>query len=186
MVVDSLVIGVLAIGLVLGLMRGFLSQATGIVGLLGGLWLAARYAGSLQAAALDPWLESRHNGAIAFVSIVVFAVLFAAIVGWAIRKAFEKLELGAYDRLLGGALGLAKAGLICGGVLLGVVYFSPDDGRVERSIGTSRSGPMLWKARRGLAGALPARYRTDAQAFLDKHVPPAPPAAAQTGTRAAE
>jgi len=182
MVVDSLVIGVLAIGLVLGLMRGFLSQATGIAGLLAGLWLAARYSGDLKTAALDPWFESRHGGAIAFVAIVVFTVLFAATLGWIVRKTFEKLELGAYDRLLGGALGLAKAGLICGAILLGVVYFAPDGGQVERAIGGSRSGPVLWKAMRGLAGVLPTRYRTDALAFLQKHAPPAPPAAAQTGT----
>ncbi|MHC4547342.1 MAG: CvpA family protein [Planctomycetota bacterium] len=171
-VVDTLVLGVLAIGLVLGLVRGFLSQFTGIAGLIGGLFLADRYHDGLRRVALDSWLGTAHNGEIAFIAIVVVTVLVAAIIGWLIGLAFDHLQLGAYDRLIGGAFGLLKSGLICAGVLLAVVYFAPDGGVIERHVGSSKAAPMFWNAMKSVAGALPERYRTDIRGFLDVHRPP--------------
>jgi membrane protein required for colicin V production len=170
-VVDVLVLGTLSIGLILGMVRGFLAQFIGLAGLAGGLLLAERYYPGLRRAALDPWLRSEHNGEIAFVAIVVLTVLVAAIVGWLIGKALDRLQLGAYDRLVGGAFGLLKAGLICAAVLLAVVYFSPDGGNIEKHIGSSKSAPMLWRAMTRVAGALPERYRGDVRGFLEENQP---------------
>jgi len=184
--VDAVVLGVLAIGLVLGIIRGFLSQFTGIAGLLGGLWLATRHHESLQRSLLDPNIETDHNGVIAFIGIVVVTVLAAGVVGWGVNKVFEKLELGAYDRLMGGALGAAKAGVICAAILLAVVYFAPNDGRIERAIGTSRVGPALWKGMHGLTGVLPVRYRMDVKEFLDSHRLPSAAVPEEDGEASAE
>jgi hypothetical protein len=87
--------------------------------------------------------------------------------------------------MLGGALGAAKAGLICAAVLLAVVYFAPDGGDVERSIGTSRAAPILWTGMDRLAGVLPAQYRQDARGFLNSYrpAPGAPGADTQTQAR---
>lgn len=170
-VVDVLVLGTLSIGLILGLVRGFLAQFTGLAGLVGGLLLAERYYPGLRRVALDPWLGSEHNGEIAFVSIVVFSVLVAAVIGWLIAMALDKLQLGAYDRIMGGAFGLLKSGLICAAVLLAVVYFSPDGGNIEKHIGSSKAAPMLWRAMTRVAGALPERYRGDVRGFLEKNQP---------------
>lgn len=174
-VVDALVLGILAIGLALGCVRGFLAQFIGVAGLFGGLYAAASYHEALRRAALDPYFDTGHNGEIAFIAIIVVTVLFAASCGWAARKVFDKLELGAYDRLMGGLFGAAKAGLICAGILLTVVYFSPDGGQVEASIGRSKAGPMLWGAMDSVAGALPRAYRSDVQKFLHAHTPPEKP-----------
>ncbi len=170
-VVDVLVLGTLSVGLILGLVRGFLAQFTGLAGLVGGLLLAERYYPGLRRAALDPWLRSEHNGEIAFVSIVVVSVLVAAIIGWLIGMALDKLQLGAYDRIMGGAFGLLKSGLICAALLLAVVYFSPDGGNIEKHIGSSKSAPMLWRAMTRVAGALPERYRGDVRGFLEQNRP---------------
>jgi membrane protein required for colicin V production len=174
-VIDALVLGILAIGLALGCVRGFVSQFTGVAGLFGGLYAATSYHESLRRAALDPYFATRHNGEIAFAVILVAAILAAAFLGWISRKTFDKLDLGAYDRLIGGAFGAAKAGLICAGILLTVVYFAPDGGQLERSIGSSRSAPMLWGAMDSVAGALPGAYRGDVQKFLRTNAPPPAP-----------
>ena len=157
-VVDVLVLGTLGIGLILGMVRGFLAQFTGLAGLAGGLLLAERYYPGLRRAALDPWLRTDHNGAIAFVGIVVFTVLVAAVIGWLIGKALDKLQLGAYDRLMGGAFGLLKAGLISASVLLAVVYFSPDGGNIERHIGTSKSRAQKLQAIESHANPMALAY----------------------------
>ena len=170
-VVDVLVLGTLGVGLILGMVRGFLAQFTGLAGLAGGLLLAERYYPVLRRTALDPWLHAEHNGEIAFISIVVFTVLVAAVIGWLVGKALAKLQLGAYDRFMGGAFGLLKSGLICAAVLLAVVYFSPDGGSIEKHIGSSKSAPMLWRAMTRVAGALPERYRGDVRGFLEENQP---------------
>ena len=167
-VIDALILGILAIGLALGCVRGFVSQFTGIAGLFGGLYAAASYHDGLRKV-LDRHVSTGHNGEIAFGVILVLTVLFAAFCGWIAKKAFDKLDLGAYDRLMGGIFGAAKAGLICAGVLLGVVYFAPDGGQVEASIGHSKAGPMLWGAMDSVAGTLPQEYRGDVKGFLESH-----------------
>lgn len=168
-VVDTLVIGVMAIGLVLGLVRGFMSQFTGIAGMLGGLYLAGRHYTALRKAALDPLIDTDHNGEIAFIFIVVFTVLVAAVVGYVMKKAFEKLDLGAYDRLMGACFGVVKSGMICAAILLAVVYFAPNGGRLEQSIGSSKAAPMLWGAMDSVADSLPKPYRVGMQDFLTNH-----------------
>jgi membrane protein required for colicin V production len=167
-VIDALVLGILAIGLALGCVRGFVSQFTGVAGLFGGLYAAASYHDGLRKL-LDRHVATGHNGEIAFGVILVLTVLFAAFCGWIAKKAFDKLDLGAYDRLMGGVFGAAKAGLICAGVLLAVVYFAPDGGHLEASIGRSKSGPMLWGAMDSVAGVLPKDYRGNVRTFLHAH-----------------
>jgi len=172
--VDTLVLGTLAIGLILGLLRGFLSQVAGLLGLVGGLFLAAQYHTPLRQRILDPHLNSSHNGEIAFVLIVVVTVLFAATCAWVVRKAVDRLELGTYDRLMGAVLGVLKAGLICGGILLALVTFAPNGGFVEDAIGRSRAGPLLWKSMTSAAHYLPGRLRGRVEGFLQEHPLPEP------------
>ena len=177
-VIDALVLGILAIGLALGCVRGFVSQFTGIAGLFGGLYAAASYHDGLRKV-LDRHVSTGHNGEIAFGVILVLTVLFAAMCGWIARKMFDKLELGAYDRLIGGFFGAVKAGLICAGVLLTIVYFAPNGGQVEASISRSKAGPMLWGAMDSVAGALPKEYRANVQTFLHEHGLKAQPRSAE-------
>lgn len=167
-VIDAFVLGILAVGLALGCVRGFVSQFTGVAGLFGGLYLAASYHDGLRKA-FDGHIATGHNGEIAFGVILVLTILFAAFCGWIARKVFDKLELGAYDRLIGGFFGAAKAGMICAGVLLALVYFAPDGGQLEASISRSKSGPMLWGAMDSVVGVLPGEYRGSAKGFLTTH-----------------
>ncbi len=167
-VIDAFVLGILAVGLALGCVRGFVSQFTGVAGLFGGLYAAASYHDGFRKV-LDRHVATGHNGEIAFGVILVVSVLFAAFCGWIARKVFEKLELGAYDRLIGGFFGAAKAGLICAGVLLAVVYFAPDGGQLEASISRSKSGPMLWGAMDSVVGVLPKEYRGSVKGFITTH-----------------
>ena len=172
-VVDALVLGVLALGLALGLVRGFIPQVSGLIGLIGGLILAARYHVVLRETALDPnFPRFDHNGAIAFIFIVVFTVLIAAVIGWLVHKAVNKLQLGTYDRLLGAVFGVLKAGLIVAGILLGLIYFADGKGQLVSKIGDSKTAPMVWKAMDWVAVRLPDKVRPDVEEFLLDNRPP--------------
>ena len=142
-VVDTLVFAILAVGLIVGLMRGFLSQITGLVGLLGGVYLAWRYSDNVRALVVDPLMQTEHNGKVAFGLIMVVAFIVTGITSWIMGKIFEKMNMGAYDRLMGGLFGVAKAGLVSAGVLLSVVVLAHDGGDIERAIGSSKAGPAL-------------------------------------------
>ena len=111
----------------------------------------------------------------------VVCVIVTACFGWALGRMIEKLQLGAYDRLLGAAFGVAKAGLLCAGILLAVVYFAPNGGGIERSIGSSRSGPAIWQALDGAARYLPEGVRGDVEGFLRKNALPSPQETAAGG-----
>lgn len=175
-VVDTLVFGVLAVGLILGLMRGFLSQVTGIVGLLGGCYLAWRYAEPIRVSIVDPLIATEHNDKVAFGLILLVTLAIAALVGWLLGLLFEKMNMSAYDRLMGGAFGILKSALICAGIMLAVVTLAHDGGDIERAIGASRSGPFLWNAMDRAASILPGDVRTDVRGFLRRNALPEPPA----------
>jgi len=171
-VVDALVLGTVLIGVVVGMMRGFLSQATGLLGLCGGLWLAARFHDPVRRHVLDRWFTTAHNGEIAFVGILVTTVVVVAVGGLLMRKTVAALSLDTYDRLIGAAFGMAKTGLLCGAILLGIVYIAPNEGGIESAIGRSRVGPVLWKAMDRAAAVLPGKVRRPARRFLQDHALP--------------
>ena len=168
-VVDTLVFGVLAIGLILGLMRGFLSQITGLIGLVGGCYLAWRYQAAVRVGIVDTLFTSEHNDKVAFGAILVVALLVTALASYLLGLLFDKMNMGAYDRLMGGLFGIMKAGLICAGILLALVVLANDGGDVERAIGGSKAGPWIWQVLEKASGALPGEVKGDVQEFLRRN-----------------
>ncbi|MHC4939522.1 MAG: CvpA family protein [Planctomycetota bacterium] len=176
-VVDLLVVATVVVGVTLGALRGFVPQVTGIFGLGGGLYLASRFHEPVQRALFDPYFTWAFNGESAFIAIIVATVLLAALGGFLLRRAIESLGLATYDRIVGGAFGAAKAALLAAGILLGVVYFAPDGGGLERAIGSSRSGPVFWRAMDQAADFLPDEVGDPMEAFLDDNPLPEEPRA---------
>jgi membrane protein required for colicin V production len=174
-VVDMLVLGALLIGVVLGLLRGFLTQITGVAGILGGLWLADRYHEGLRVRVVDRFLSGTHNGIVAFMAILITTILTAALVSWALRKVVDNLELGTYDRVMGALFGSLKAALVCAGLLLAVATFAPSNGGLMRAIGDSRSGPLLWEGMDRVAAWLPGEYGARASHYVQRTRPEPPP-----------
>ena len=168
-VVDLLILAAVVVGVTFGALRGFVPQVTGVFGLGGGLYLASRFHGVVREKLIDPRSEWAYNGEMAFIGIIVLTVLLAATVGWALRKLLEASGLAPYDRIMGGALGAAKAAGTACVVLLGIVYFAPDGGGLERAIGDSQSGPALWKAMIRVAETLPDDVGDRVEHFLDDH-----------------
>ena len=171
-VVDAIFFGTVAVGLVLGVVRGFLTQITGLLGLLGGAYLAWRYGAFVRQRAVDPYLTTDYISEIAFCAVLFASLLATALVSWLVRKLFERLEVSAYDRLMGGVFGAVKAALICAGIMLGIVALANDGGEIERAIGASRSGPLLWQGMDRAAGLLPTEVRGDVRAFLKSNALP--------------
>ncbi len=100
------------IAIVRGLFTGFSRTVAGIVGVLGGFWLAANQY-SFVSQRLELFIKNpMWRDLLAFFLIFIVVYLIFAILGIIIKGIFRALSLSWMDRLLGGAFGFLKALLI--------------------------------------------------------------------------
>lgn len=119
--VDLILTLVILLSVLMGIARGFLRESVALLGWLGGLWLAWRYAdqlepylgGTLTGTELQTWVA---RGLI-LLTVVVSAWLLGSLLGYLVQR--SGLTLGM-DRVLGGVFGLVRAAVIIGfAVMLG-------------------------------------------------------------------
>jgi membrane protein required for colicin V production len=111
-----------------GILRGFVEELSGLVGLVGGIWLAGRLyprAGQiLNAYIADPiWAETA-----AFLLILVGVLTAVSLLGGFVRSLLALSFASWPDRLIGGVIGLSKGLIICSAaiMLLHVSLGDPD------------------------------------------------------------
>ncbi len=104
----------LLVPLVYALYRGFregvLAQLGGIVGVVLGVWLAFRWCAELGTHL--PIDDSKVATPVAFILIVLAALLVIGLVGWLLGKLFDTLGLGLFNKVGGVLLSLLKMTLI--------------------------------------------------------------------------
>lgn len=121
---NSLDLIVLALVLFLGIkgvMRGFVSELSGFIAIVGGVFVASRF-GKMMAELLSGMFGSIGKTTAAILAfIVVFALFWFAVVAAAgvIKKFIESMGLGAYDKALGFVVSGGKIFLI-----LSIVIFA--------------------------------------------------------------
>jgi membrane protein required for colicin V production len=106
---DYVILSALAISLIFGMIRGFMREAIGLLGWLGGIWLAWRYShlvtpfmgGLVGEEPQRTWVAR----AIVVVVVLLIAWLIAGILSYFIHQSGLSLML---DRLLGGLFGLLR------------------------------------------------------------------------------
>ncbi|MGL4667941.1 MAG: CvpA family protein [Saezia sp.] len=111
-VLDLVVIGIVAVSMLVGIMRGFIYEAAMILG-----WFLAFFVAKFFA----PQLSELFVGAIshpswrmgAAFSIIFIAVLFTnSILAFFLKSLFSKSALRPMDRLLGSLFGVVRAGVV--------------------------------------------------------------------------
>jgi membrane protein required for colicin V production len=110
---DYVIIAVLAISLVFGIIRGFMREAIALLGWLGGIWLAWRYAdlvtpffgGLLSEEPQRTWVAR----AIIVLVVVLFAWIVAGILSYFVHQSGLSLML---DRLLGAIFGVLRGAVL--------------------------------------------------------------------------
>jgi membrane protein required for colicin V production len=129
---DWTIIGVLALSVLLGVLRGFVREALAVVGWVVGIVLALRYSTDLgMALPLDIPAPALRT-ALGALAIVVASVFAAALAGWVARSIIKAARLSAADRVLGALFGVMRAALI---VFAIVFFFS----------GTTAARQRLWR-----------------------------------------
>jgi membrane protein required for colicin V production len=112
-VVDYLIIVVLLASMALGVVRGFVREAVGLLSWLGGIWLAWRYAPLLEphlgGAIGEPPASTWAARVLIVIAVLLAGWLIAAILGYLLRHSGLSLVV---DRLLGLFFGLLRGAVV--------------------------------------------------------------------------
>jgi uncharacterized membrane protein required for colicin V production len=113
---DMVALGLMAVLGIFGAVKGAVRTVVSLLAGMAGVIMASRYGADLDAETW-PGIAGMENAEAVGVGVgcaVVFVGVLVAglIVAWILRKIIQRAELGALDRLLGLALGIAKGALI--------------------------------------------------------------------------
>ena len=144
---DLIVLVIATLSAAAGWRRGILRAALAIVAALAGLVLAAHFYGPVGALVAVLTTTQRAADLLGFALIFTTSLVAGAYGGFRLRKALERARLSWIDRMLGLALGLARAWLVCSALYLALTAFPVRVEAVERS----RLAPVLVEGTRVLA-----------------------------------
>jgi membrane protein required for colicin V production len=113
--VDYILTATIVFSMLFGAIRGFLRESVALLGWLGGLWLAWRYAGRVE-----PYMGGALTGTLlqvwcarilVLIAVVVAAWLLGSLLSYLVQR--SGLTLGV-DRVLGGLFGVVRGAVIVG------------------------------------------------------------------------
>lgn len=111
--VDYLILGVLLASMLLGMVRGFVREAIGLLAWLGGVWLAWRYAPLLEpelgGLIGDPPVSTWAARVLIVLAVLVVGWLVAGVLSYALRHSGLSLLV---DRLLGMLFGVMRGAVV--------------------------------------------------------------------------
>ncbi|MBC7360242.1 MAG: CvpA family protein [Desulfacinum sp.] len=144
------IIGILCV--MRGLWRGAVSQVFGIVGVLGGFYLAGYYCGAVGAKIAQAVPSLPQPVMVAFVLLFVLTWIVLGLTGAWLSRLVQQGPAGWVDRVFGGALGLAK-GLVAAVLIVSfLTFFLPYESPLLRE---SRLAPYVQQAARLAVKATP-------------------------------
>lgn len=110
---DYLIVGVLLASMLLGMLRGFVREAVGLLAWLGGLWLAWRYAPQLEpflgGMVGKPPVSLWTARALVVLGVLVIGWLISGILGYFLRHSALSVLV---DRLLGLVFGTVRGAVV--------------------------------------------------------------------------
>lgn len=128
-----------------GLLRGFIKEVFGLVGIIGGIFVASRMAGEIGKL-IAPVLALENNATIQLIGFVIGLVGFWAIVyvlGIILSKIFSASGLGLFDRILGFVFGSAKVFLIFSVIVFGLYQVKSFKNLMNEKVANSITFPFL-------------------------------------------
>jgi len=140
---NALDIGLLvlfAMGLGIGLARGFVRILIGILSLVVAFFLASRYQDQLAAVMTARHVSETPARIGAYVLVFLATMIAGGLVAWIVGKILKLAMLSFPDRLAGGALGILGALLAAAFLVHPLVASSPDGSRL---LATSKLAPYV-------------------------------------------
>ncbi len=146
-----------------GYYRGLFQELAVLVGVVGGVVVAAHTYLQL-APLLQRWIHNpMHTRWIAFAVVLVAVYWLTRLVAHFLQRLLYHLYLDFFDRLLGGTFALAKGALLLGFGLMFLGVFLPRDSRLLKE---SRTAPTLIQFSRQSLELLPPDFKQRLQEYL--------------------
>lgn len=110
---DYLILGVVILSMLLGMVRGFVREAIGVISWLGGLWLAWRYAHVLEPLLAgrvgDPPVSTWAARTLIVLGVLVVGWIVAGILSYVLRHSGLSIMV---DRVLGLVVGFMRGAVV--------------------------------------------------------------------------
>ncbi len=133
--IDIFILVILGLGLIAGLVKGFIKQVCTLIGLVAGL-LVARALYAMVGEQLAPHIGTSVSVAQIISFIVIWAIIPALLMlaGATLTRALKFIHLGAVNRLMGGIAGIALHLLFLGILIKVVEYIDPEEKLLSRQV----------------------------------------------------
>src|SRR5262245_44993752 len=157
---DFVLLLVLGIGAFLGARSGLLWQVARVVTFFLAIYACIHYHTDIAGVLLQNLSGASPTVTWLLAYLVTFLSVYAVcmLITYVLEKALRAAKLKPMDRLLGALVGVLKAGLLAGAILLGVaLYASPDE--ADGPLSQSKVAPVLLKTMRVVIVAVPQQYK---------------------------
>ena len=111
-ILDVVLLSVIALFTLRGALRGFLDEVAGLVGILGGVWLAGRYYGELGRI-FSQYTTSQWVYIVAYVLILCMVMFVISMISRALHSFLKMAYADWINHLAGAAVGGLKGFLLC-------------------------------------------------------------------------
>jgi membrane protein required for colicin V production len=123
---DIIILTVVGLSILLGMRKGLTRQVVGLIGVVGGYFIAMRFYESFVTKFLKGFSPTTGH-IIAFLGIFVACIVAASIIGWIIGGLMNITGLGILNRIGGALLGGVKGCFIVAVAVVGLIAFLPRD-----------------------------------------------------------
>lgn len=130
---DIAFLAVLGLFTLRGLFRGLVEEIAGLVGVIGGFWLANKHHGAAAEYVRKVVVDPAWVSILSYVLVFLGVLLVVSLVARVLRRLLELSFAGWLDHLAGGVAGIAKGVLICSILLALLLQFLPEATFVRES-----------------------------------------------------
>lgn len=142
---DIVVIAVTLLLGIKGLFRGFIKEVFGLIGIIGGIFVASRLATTVGEM-IAPILALKNESSIQLMGFIAGLIAFwivAYLLGLILSKIFSLSGLGMVDKLLGFVFGAFKVFLIFSIIIYAISQIQTIKEKLDASIGNTMTYPIL-------------------------------------------
>jgi membrane protein required for colicin V production len=157
-----------------GILRGFVKEVFGLIGIIGGIFIASKYA-QVAGEYIDITFLNLENKAsiylIGFIAVLVLFWALATLIGSLLGKLVNSSGLGIVDKILGFIVGGAKIFLI----FSVIIYVLSNIGIFKGSLNSIFEGSMMYPIFKDVGAKIvqidPAQLNQESGITIDEETP---------------
>lgn len=157
-----------------GILRGFVKEVFGLIGIIGGIFIASKYAQAAGEYVDASFLSLQNKASVYLIGFIVVLILFWAIatfIGMLLGKLVNSSGLGIVDKILGFIVGGAKIFLI----FSVIIYVLSSIGIFKSSLNSIFEGSMMYPIFKDVGSKIvqldPSQLNQEAGITIEKETP---------------